>query len=856
MSARLKKAVFGAVAVLCIVSGLYVVIDRINTFAHGFEILFDGESGTARVSDIEAGSAAEEAGLSEGDVVVSFNGQELTSEEECINCIRSSHILGSIELVIRTDAGDRPLVIEGRQQPLSLPGMMLFAIGAVYIVLGCWVFFSRPQYRAANAWGFFSLLMGTVIFSGGVSIGTEHLLTLVFKSVILFSLIISAAALLVFALVFPHPRGFALRRWTMPTIYGVSGLIVLLLFTYLWANMLRGVLTPLVEFLSPLLSVSIAFIWIGYLGLAVVVLLATYMRTGELEEKRRIRWITLGIAIPLGLIVILSFAEYIPGLGGLVPHWTLPILLAAIPLTNFYAIVRYRAMQMELILRRGLVYTLVTGAVLVATGFVFAAVFALLFIIQDLLPQTGNEQNSIVRFLFDPNVQRIAIAAWALLIGVALGRLKRRAQDFVDRRFYRQKYDYRQALRELASVLDRAADRQNMLRIVIDNAERMVHPRSVAVALIADGGVAGVECATPKALLGTTLESAAVEDLKRAFGGGRKFLGLREMSEERSAGNGRVRDSFVRLGADICLPVRSQGRIVGFLFLGPKLSEQEYNLEDIGLLDLLADQTAHGLEHQRLAAEAVEKERIQRELQIGREIQQSLLPATPPRLKGASIAAMSLPAMEVGGDFYTFIEYGSKRLGVIVGDIVGKGVAGAINMAATISSVRLIAEESTSVSETMQRLNRYLVRNSSARSFAAVMFAVIDIEDKKIRWSNAGLPEPILIPAKGNARFLEMESYPLPPGASSRSAYVEAEAELNNGDTMVFVTDGVIEIRPADGSRSDLGYDGLLGLLSVGGRRDPKQVLDSLESSLRKHRGEEVFEDDITAVALHINGGK
>jgi serine phosphatase RsbU (regulator of sigma subunit) len=177
-------------------------------------------------------------------------------------------------------------------------------------------------------------------------------------------------------------------------------------------------------------------------------------------------------------------------------------------------------------------------------------------------------------------------------------------------------------------------------------------------------------------------------------------------------------------------------------------------------------------------------------------------------------------------------------------------------MAATISSIRLIAEESTSVSETMQRLNRFLVRNTSSRSFAAVLFAVIDVETKRMRWSNAGLPEPILLSNGGRARFLEMERYPLPPGASSRSAYVEAEVELKAGDTVLFVTDGVVEIRPVDDSTRELGFEGLLGLLSIGGWRDPKKLLDSLAEALRNFRNGKDFEDDITAVAIQINGGK
>ena len=156
----------------------------------------------------------------------------------------------------------------------------------------------------------------------------------------------------------------------------------------------------------------------------------------------------------------------------------------------------------------------------------------------------------------------------------------------------------------------------------------------------------------------------------------------------------------------------------------------------------------------------------------------------------------------------------------------------------------------------MQRLNRFLVRNSSFRSFTAVVFAVLDLEKMDIRWSGSGLPEPILLPKKGKARYLEMERYPLPPGASHRSAYIESSCKLSLGDTIVFVTDGVIEARPVDGSGNDFGYEGLLAFLSTCRRSDPRVLLDALAARLKEHRGTEEFEDDITAVAVRIGGKK
>ena len=101
-----------------------------------------------------------------------------------------------------------------------------------------------------------------------------------------------------------------------------------------------------------------------------------------------------------------------------------------------------------------------------------------------------------------------------------------------------------------------------------------------------------------------------------------------------------------------------------------------------------------------------------------------------------------------------------------------------------------------------------------------------------------------------------MERYPLPPGASSRSAYVEEQRDLAPGDTIVFVTDGLVESRPLESEESEFGYRGLLGFLSMHNREHPDELLKGLFKKLAQHHGSGVFEDDITAVALRVNGHK
>ncbi len=847
----LKKLLFAVLASICLLSSIWYILFYHSSPWYGIYAGFDDESGLATLIRVPADSAAERAGLHRGDAILGYNGNPVRTEEDTAALIREMQYSDSVRLEVRRGDEVSDIVLHSGLRPFRLTHLAYAVVGLLYISMGSWVFFARPQYQAANAWGIFSLLMGSIIIERNrlLDFFDPGVVIIVFFGILQFVILFAVA--LHFALLFPRPRRMAKKRWLVATLYTIPILLFLTIIGSYFLQQGYYSFTGLFAFVDSLQLILLTYL-IFYFGLTLTVLLTTYLRTVERTEKRRIRWIVFGTAVPLGFFLATGFIVLVLNLQ--IPYltWLLIVSFSITPIAYFYAIVRHRAMQMELIFRRGLIYALVTGAVLLATGLAFALVFGLPLLLQNLVPELSVREGILSLYYRNPAVQMVSIAIWAMVVGATVGRLKRRVQEFVDRRFYREKYNYRQALRQLTSVLDQAGDRERMLGIVSENIEQLFHPRSIAIALIREDGTAEVAHAVPKTPAPTELDAEATAILRGHFDRGTLFLGRREMEENNYSAAQADKGVLDLLGADLCLPMKAEGEVLGLLFLGGKRSELSYSMEDLELLGLLADQAAHGIEHMRLAEAAGEKERIQRELQIGRDIQRSMLPPSPPRLEGVSIAALNIPAMEVGGDFYTFTEYGPRKVGIIVGDIVGKGVAGAINMAATISSLRLIAEESESVPEAMEWLNRYLVRSPATRSFAAVTFAVLDLDSKTVHWSNAGLPEPVIVPARGPVRFLEMEGYPLPPGASERSDYGEASCRLRAGDSVVFVTDGVVEARPAGDSGDEFGFDRLLRVLDDHRLEDPDTLLFSLAEELNTYCGGAEYEDDITAVAVRI----
>ena len=216
----------------------------------------------------------------------------------------------------------------------------------------------------------------------------------------------------------------------------------------------------------------------------------------------------------------------------------------------------------------------------------------------------------------------------------------------------------------------------------------------------------------------------------------------------------------------------------------------------------------------RLRAEIQEKEaadmqRIRAELDEARSMQAALLPTKVPEVEGLDVAGMSLPATQVGGDFYDYLNAGENHLAIAVADAAGKGLRGALNAVLTNGMLNEIVQIQYSADVILTNLNTSLVPRLYGRTFIALNLAIIDTEDKQILYANAGQPYPIL---KREDTLIEIEGSELPLGSMKRTEYAQETLELSPGDILIFYTDGVIEaLNPED---EMYGTDRLKALLA------------------------------------------
>src|ERR671916_486344 len=243
-------------------------------------------------------------------------------------------------------------------------------------------------------------------------------------------------------------------------------------------------------------------------------------------------------------------------------------------------------------------------------------------------------------------------------------------------------------------------------------------------------------------------------------------------------------------------------------------------------------------------AEARERERIEQELQVARQIQHALLPEATPELDGWEVTTYYEPARKVGGDFYDFLEFEDRRLGLVVGEAPGKGMPAALVMATTRGMLRAVVQSLESPSEVLARVNEALVADIPSNMFVTCFYAILDPAEGRLRYANAGHDLPYLWHS-GECEELSARGMPL--GLMLQMSYEEKEMVLEDGDSTLFYSDGLVEAHDPKGEM--FGFPRLRALVAQHG--DERALGDFLLEELYSFVGEGwEQEDDITLLTL------
>ncbi len=302
----------------------------------------------------------------------------------------------------------------------------------------------------------------------------------------------------------------------------------------------------------------------------------------------------------------------------------------------------------------------------------------------------------------------------------------------------------------------------------------------------------------------------------------------------------------------LCVPLKIKERVIGVSQVINKLDGSSFNQEDEETLSLLCSNAAIAVENARLHHEILRRQQIEQDLAFATGIQLSFLPQEMPKLQGFRFGAQYQAAQEIGGDFYDFIPLDDNHIGILIGDVSGKGVASALFMARFTTDFRLLAIREKNPERLIDRINERVCVQSRRGMFVTLLYMVLKKDSGDAVYVNAGHLPPIIW-NNSEGKYTTVRGIGGPPiGIVPAQQYTSARLSLSPGDCILLSTDGLIEAKDAQGGR--FGWERVENCLKEGGS-DVESAKSCISSSVSEFVGECPQADDTTLVLVGFEEG-
>lgn len=791
-----------------------------------------------------------DSGLRRGDDVLALDGEPVMGRKTFENFPAHLHPGNTLTVTVRRKVNGevRQMDVPVRMKPAQPESLELATLALVVVfptlclLVGFYIAFARPEDPVA--WLAFAMLAAVGQIPAG---GNSWALPSPWReSLFLYHPLLSNSWflwLLLFALYFPTPKRFVKRLPWLPlalaALPAVSFAIdVCANFTlgeHMRENQWFTTLFGMID--KPLTLIFTAYIFAFFAALG-----HSRHTVPTNDARRRLRLMVNGCTF--ALLPLLPIALSQAGLVRRLPDWlqtSLLMLLPLFPLTMAYVIVVQRAMDVRMAVRSGVRYAIASNSIRVLR---FVLVGALALITTSLARKSTHSVEAVL----------IAIAGVGLIFG--LRDLGDRLNRWMDKRFFREAYNAEVILTDLSNSVANIREIPTLIQTVANRIADSLHVERVAVMLTRG------ECLQPVYQMGfDSVPPAPLCPSKRTL---QTILSLGSVTrvyfdDPQSWVHGVAvpdQQALQRLTTQVLLPVSRKNRLLGLISLGPKRSEAPYSREDLQLLGALASQTAMALENAELTEnvkqEAAARERLNRELEIAREVQQRLFPQKLPVIDGLDFAGYCRPALEVGGDYYDFIRLADNCLGIAIGDVSGKGIAAALMMASLQACLRgQTLNAPARLAQMIANINSLIYEASSANRYATFFYAQYDPTSRHLHYVNAGHNSPVLYRYQTETHeFMRLDAGGTVIGLFPSVPFNEAEVELQGGDILVAFTDGISEAM--DINDGEYGEDRLLDTLRNCEPCSAEETVKRLLKNVDAFTAGAPQHDDMTLVVVRV----
>lgn len=286
--------------------------------------------------------------------------------------------------------------------------------------------------------------------------------------------------------------------------------------------------------------------------------------------------------------------------------------------------------------------------------------------------------------------------------------------------------------------------------------------------------------------------------------------------------------------------------IFGLIYADSPTYEATFTEEHLNILTTLASVASIRVENASLMEERLERERMERELELATEIQQRFQPSAPPIIAGYEFQGISFSCYEIGGDYYDFVPRHDGRMLVALGDVSGKGTAAALLMSSVHAAIHAQVAAKTSLEEAITSVNKYLAENTPANRFVTLFAAELEPSTGVMKYINAGHNPPLV--AKIDGSIDQLSAGGLPLGLMSQAEFEVGEMRLAEGETLVVYSDGVSEANNIEGE--EYGMERLINVVKTHSGASAAGLRDKVESSLSAFTQTAPANDDITLVIV------
>ncbi len=803
------------------------------------------------VSKIFRGGPADKAGIQVGDSVIAISGISIDDTIRFQNLVSRIQVGDTLVYQVRRNEQELSfslaLEIPFKATEVIISLVTKVLVGLTYLVIGIFVFSKKPKDSRAFIFCLMSVIAAASFFllapQQMTTLGFEVARFLIILNSVIWTLQQGMAYLLLpslflhFALVFPQERPVVKKhpniiKW----IYGLSILAMPFLAFAVKKEFAIDVSDDLFVMAAIIGFVPMFAVTLLYPCASCVALFRSYRESG-VEEKQQVRWPLWALFIAVfGIFIIPAAPDLMTGfLAGfsqgrgepvkrepVIPDsigWIIDAISTGlsllIPISFAFAILKYRLMDIDLIIKKTIVYAILTG-----------------IIVALYLSLVGGLGGLLIKFT---GVQSMWITIFSTLTIAALFvPVRNRVQNVVDRRFFRKKYDYPTALKNLTRELSQVVELQAMLKLVAEYLQPALQNRSVVI--FTRGTYDRAYVATTK----VGLPDEILGQLK--FEVGSSLLTMMDSPFEVHTKDFPETEKLTlrKAGSAFIVPIKLKNELVGFISLGTKLSDEDYDAEDKDFLTSVAEQMALGIDRVRLREQ-------ERDFEKAREIQKGLLPKQIPQLSGYEIACAWQPARAVAGDYYDVIKLSESALGICIADVVGKGMPAALLMSNLQAIVRAMASEDMPPKQLCEKVNRVISSNMTPGKFITFFYCLLDAQNKKLVYTNAGHNRPILFHRDGS--WLELKEGGLALGMSRERNYEQGEIELNSGDRLLLFTDGVTEVVNAE--REEFGEQRLIDLLGKNLQLRAAELQKKIMEAVTAFSGGD-FQDDVTLIAISV----